>query len=85
MSIQSIFDALLHHFALSILTPCATQRWPNDKQKLTTMAGSQSYCPKNFLLDAVKSLLLAVCKRHIVKRYATNSYSKSELLPKSRF
>jgi len=85
MSIQSIFDALLHHFALSILTPCATQRWPNDKQNPTTTAGSQSYCPKSFLLDAVKSLLLAVCKRHIVKRYATNNYSKSELLPKSRF
>ncbi|EEX52867.1 hypothetical protein HMPREF6745_1600 [Prevotella sp. oral taxon 472 str. F0295] len=46
----------------------------NGKQKPTTTAGSQSYCPKSFLLDAVKSLLLAVCKRHIVKRYATNNF-----------
>ena len=85
MSIQSIFDALLHHFALSILTPYTARTLTNGKQNPTTTAGSQPYCPKSFLLDTVKSLLLAVCKRHIVKRYATNNYSKSDLLPKSRF
>lgn len=85
MSIQSIFDALLHHFVLSILTPYTARTLTNGKQNPTTTAGSQSYCPESFLLDAVKSLLLAVCKRHIVKRYATNNFQKSDLLPKSRF
>ena len=78
MSIQSIFDALLHHFALSILTPYTAQIWPNDRQKPTTAARSQPYHTKNILPDTAKCLLLAGCKRHNAKHHAKNNFSKSD-------
>ena len=83
--IQSIFDALLYFFALSILTPYTAQIWPNDRQKPTTAARSQPYHTKNILPDTAKCLLLAVCKHHAAKSNATNNFLKSYLLPENRF
>ena len=75
--IQSIFDALLYFFALSILTPYTAQIWPNDRQKPTTAPRSQPYHTKNILPDTAKCLLLAVCKHHAAKGNATNNFLKS--------
>jgi len=85
VSIQSIFDALLHHFALSILTPYTPRTLTNGSLKPATAARSGPYCPKYLLLDTAKCLLLAGCKRHNAKRHATNNFSKSYFFAKNRF
>ena len=83
--IQSIFDALLYFFALSILTSYTAQIWPNDRQKPTTATRSQPYHTKNILPDTAKCLLLAVCKHHAAKSNTTNNFLKSYLLPENHF
>jgi len=85
VSIQSIFDALLHHFALSILTPYTPRTLTNGSLKPATAARSGPYCPKYLLLDTAKCLLLAGCKRHTAKHHAKNNFSKSYFLTKNRF